>query len=337
MKIGKRLVSFEFWPFWVLYIPAYFYWMYLAIKARKLTYFTSLNPMMNNSGAYDSSKSSYLKNFPTNWIPKTKYVKLDGNKINWQSTLKKDGIEFPIVVKPDNAERGKGVSILYTIKEIEDYISNSEYSEILIQEFCDLENEAGILFYKLPDGSKFEITSITEKKFCEIIGDGKFTVGQLIKNKVRVSHRISELKFKFSSQWNDILPQGESLIVEPIGSHNLGTEFIDARKRISPSLCSTLRNWSEQIPGFYYGRFDIKFKSWEALEKGEDFKIIEVNGVNSEPTHIYDISYSLKKAYKDIFHHMRIIYEISRMNTILGNDTVPATKFIKGIIRVATL
>ena len=91
------------------------------------------------------------------------------------------------------------------------------------------------------------------------------------------------------------------------------------------------------MPGFFYGRFDIKFKSWESLQTGEDFKITEVNGVNSEPTHIYEPSYSLLKAYRDIFHHMEIIYEISEMNLALGYKTVPLTKFVSSAIRVATL
>ena len=107
--------------------------------------------------------------------------------------------------------------------------------------------------------------------------------------------------------------------------------------RISPELTILLKQWSDQLPGFYYGRFDIKFKSWEAIQKGEDFKIIEVNGVNSEPTHTYQPAYSILKAYRDIFHHMEIIYEISEMNSALGYKTAPLKKFVSGIIRVATL
>ena len=75
--------------------------------------------------------------------------------------------------------------------------------------------------------------------------------------------------------------RGECRLIEPIGSHNLGTEFRDA--------------------------------------------------------HIYEPSYSLLKAYRDILHHMEIIYEISEMNLALGYKTVPLKKFASGIIRVATL
>ena len=81
----------------------------------------------------------------------------------------------------------------------------------------------------------------------------------------------------------------------------------------------------------------LSLKAGKPYKKVEDFKIIEVNGVNSEPAHIYEPSYSLLKAYRDIFHHMEIIYEISEMNLALGYKTVPLKKFASGIIRVATL
>lgn len=84
-------------------------------------------------------------------------------------------------------------------------------------------------------------------------------------------------------------------------------------------------------------RFDIKFNSWDALEKGEEFKIIEVNGVNSEHTHIHQSFYILWKANRNIFYHMDLIYEISKINKSHGYETVPMKKFVNGIIRNVTL
>jgi len=337
MILNKRWSNFEFWPFWIFYIPAYFYRMYLAIRARKFTYFTTLNPIMNNSGAFEVSKWSYLSKFPKKWIPTSFKTTADTSTAALNFLINQHGLEFPLVAKPDNAERGKDVAVIYSIEDLTTYCNNSRFKDILIQQFCKLEKEAGILLYKLPDESRFEITSITEKKFCEVLGDGQKTFGELIENNPRIKHRIDVLQRRFASSWNQVLPEGESRLIEPIGSHNLGTEFRDARIRISPELTTLLKQWSDQLPGFYYGWFDIKFKSREALQKGEDFKIIEVNGVNSEPTHIYEPSYSLLKAYRDIFHHMEIIYEISEMNLAIGYKTVPLKKFASGIIRVATL
>jgi len=41
---------------------------------------------------------------------------------------------------------------------------------------------------------------------------------------------------------------------------------------------------------------------------------MEVNGVASEPAHIYDPKTPIWKAYKDIFWHMKIIQVISFQN-----------------------
>ena len=74
-----------------------------------------------------------------------------------------------------------------------------------------------------------------------------------------------------------------------------------------------------------------------AMAKGEEFKIIEVNGVNSEPTHIHQSFHVLWKANRDIFYHMDLIYEISKINKSHGYETVQVKKFVNGIIRNVTL
>ena len=38
--------------------------------------------------------------------------------------------------------------------------------------------------------------------------------------------------------------------------------------------------------GFFFGRFDLRVGSVEALARGDGFKVIELNGVTSEATHI---------------------------------------------------
>ena len=55
--------------------------------------------------------------------------------------------------------------------------------------------------------------------------------------------------------------------------------------RRSPRASSRSRR---SIPDFHFGRIDLRFASIAALRKGEDFRIIEINGVGSEATHIWD-------------------------------------------------
>jgi hypothetical protein len=60
---------------------------------------------------------------------------------------------------------------------------------------------------------------------------------------------------------------------------------------------------------------DIKYTSFEDLKKGENLKIIEINGIISEPTHIYDASKGTYfGALKVIKNHWKLIYIIGVKN-----------------------
>ena len=96
-----------------------------------------------------------------------------------------------------------------------------------------------------------------------------------------------------------------------------------------------ISHWADQLPGFYYGRFDVKYKDWDSLLAGKDFSLMEINGVNAEPTHIYQPGYGLFKAYRDIFSHMKIIYEISEQNRTLGVQPKRLKPFLIELINTA--
>jgi hypothetical protein len=72
------------------------------------------------------------------------------------------------------------------------------------------------------------------------------------------------------------------------------------------------------LPEYYYGRFDLKVPSLQDLCQGKNLKIMEVNGVNSEPAHIYEPETKLSTAMKTLLNHWKIIYEISKMNRKRG-------------------
>ena len=88
---------------------------------------------------------------------------------------------------------------------------------------------------------------------------------------------------------------------------------------------------SRGIDGFYFGRYDVKAESLQDLEAGK-IKIIELNGMGSLPTHIYDPENDMRNAYKELFRHRKIAYDISKKNKALG---IPFTSFkeIRKIIK----
>ena len=110
--------------------------------------------------------------------------------------------------------------------------------------------------------------------------------------------------------WDRFLSEGEEYILSPYGNHARGAMFLDDSHLADEQLREVMDQVCRQIPGFYFGRLDIRFKSWEDLKAGRHFSIIEVNGAGSEPTHIYDPSHSLFFAWKEIIRHWVLLYKI---------------------------
>jgi hypothetical protein len=54
------------------------------------------------------------------------------------------------------------------------------------------------------------------------------------------------------------------------------------------------------------------------FKAGRNFKIVELNGVTSEATHIYDPRNSLIDAYRVLFEQWRIAFEIGAKNRERG-------------------
>ena len=335
MSQFQRFYRFEFWPFWLFYIPAYFNWAILALKARYTTYFTATNPIMNNSGAVNTSKFSYLRKLPKTWYPPTLSIERSISFTALTAQLDKEKHSFPLVLKPDNGERGKGIYLVNNAQELKEALTASKHNKLLLQTYCDYPNEVALLYTRFPHQKKGRISSITTKGFCCLVGDGIRTWEALLKAEIRVAHRWETIKARVDLEWNETSVLGEKRLIEPIGSHNLGTQFNDGKQLNTKALCDLLDHWANQLPGFYYGRFDVKYLNWDSLLNGENFQLMEINGVNAEPTHIYDANYSIIQAYKDIFSHMKIIYEISEQNRRLGISPKRLKPFLTELIQTA--
>lgn len=325
----KRLQHYEFWPFWFFYIPAYFYYFILALKSKHWVYFSVLNQCMNFGGALLSSKYNYLKYIPQQWKPKTIKIQTNHSFNLIKQKLSEEQIHFPLIIKPDMGERGKNVEKINNEQQLKKYIENSNRTTAyLLQEFINYPIELGILFYWDIHHNP-QISSIGKKQFCVVVGNGKDTMQQLICENHRIIHRKSILKKQFKDQWEEIIPKGKSILLEPIGSHNRGTAFLDARNHFSKEMLNWIVSCTKNLEGFDYGRIDLKIKNWDAFQTQKGIKILEINGVNSEPIHIYDPTYSIWSAYKDIFKHMHIIYSLSKERLKDHHKTQTLYEFIK--------
>lgn len=312
----KLIPHFEYWSAKIFYAPVLPYGLYLMFRARSLTYYTAANPAIPLGGIMGESKIEILDKVAAEYLPKTLFFDKKATFEQALEKIKEGNFSFPIIVKPDVGERGNQVEKVHNETELKVHLENMAQSQtdFLVQEFIDYPLELGVLYYRYPDGSKSGITSVTRKEFLSLKGNGKNTVLELMQANERASRQIGRLGTKLGETQNRILAEGETMLLEPIGNHCRGTKFLNENNRITQELIAVFDRITAPIEGFYYGRFDLKAQSWEQLYKGEGIRILEINGVSSEPAHIYDPRNSLSYAYASIRENMRIIYEISRQN-----------------------
>ncbi|AFM04977.1 Tubulin-tyrosine ligase family [Bernardetia litoralis DSM 6794] len=329
-----KMTNFEYWSFWFFYLPTVPYGLYLALRSGSLAYFTSVNPAVPLSGLQGQPKQDILKLLDEKYLPKSLYFKHNSDFEFVKFQIEKKQIKFPFIIKPEVGERGKGVEKMDSFKELQDYLNEytkENKSDFIIQEFLKEPIELGVLYYRLPNNLKSKvsgeeekirlkkfrnsaITSIVQKEFLTVIGDGKKTLSELIGDSDRARFQKKRLQKEFAQEWNVTIPINKKIILEHIGNHCRGTKFVDANYLVTEKNIAAFDEIMKSLENYYYGRFDIKVSSMEDFKEGKGIKIMEVNGVASEPAHIYDPKTPILKAYRDILWHMKIIQVISFQN-----------------------
>ncbi len=237
-------------------------------------------------------------------------------------------LQFPLIGKPDIGMRGMGVKKLDTLQDLIDYAQHSKVN-FLIQEFVPYNNEVGIFYYRLPNEKKGKISGIVLKEFLTISGDGQSSIIELLKRNKRYILQLPALKKAYGNKLDAVLQKGEEKILVPYGNHARGAKFVNISHMIDEQLTTTIDSICSQVDGYYYGRMDVRFNSWEELKEGKNFSIIELNGAGSEPTHIYDPKHSIFYAWREIIRHLKILYTISKLNR--QYTRIPYMNFSSGV------
>lgn len=329
-RIPKWL-KWEFWPFWFFYIPVYFLIVIHAIRARTLAYFTLANPGMKMGGFSSYSKYDILKQLDPKYLPKTMLFEEVYSKEQVLQKMRQENISFPVILKPDEGERGWKVEKIANEDDLSFYLKDAP-DHLLLQEYIDLPEEYGVMYYRLPNDTKGNISSVMKRDFLTVTGDGESTLMELFSQSERCLYHIDRLQLKFKPELNTVIPLHEKKVLEEIGNHNRGTTFLDAHELINDQLVKAFDASSSNLHEWYFGRYDVRTASYEEMLSG-NFKVIEVNGANSEPTHIYDPDMSLFKAYGDLFQHWNTIFRISMQNRKRGFKAAPFMEMYRSIQR----
>ncbi|MCF2506333.1 NRDE family protein [Dyadobacter sp. CY107] len=320
-----RLRHWEYWPFACLYLPLVPLWLWLSLRARSLLFFSAANPGIAYSGFIQERKSDIYPLLPEGLYPKGVLCKTGMSAGEINSVLRESSLDFPLIAKPDIGERGIQVELLRKPADLAAYRSRSKV-DFLLQEYIDYSHEIGIFYYRIPGNKNGQLSGIVGKEFLSVTGDGQTSLLSLLMQNDRAVLQLHALAAVFGDQFDNIPDSGEILTLVPYGNHSRGSRFIDLHSRITPGLTDMIDKVCTQVPGFYFGRLDIRFKNWEELEAGRHFSIIELNGTGSEPTHIYDPAHSLFFAWKEIYRHWKIVFKISMINAHNGKQPLMSLK-----------
>ena len=310
-----RLTEWEHWPTYTYYVPLLPFFFMRFLREGHPNHYLTANPGIPYSGNGTESKFNTLSLVQEKYRPKSLLISGE-DRNDLEKKLRENGLHFPLIAKPDRGFRG------YLVKKLDSPEALSKYlkqvtTDVLIQEFIPYTKELGIFYHRYPGQDHGQVTSVTIKEFLKVVGDGAKTIGELIHDDSR-AYLYADLFTRIHREQIDrVLKKGEELLLSVIGNHSKGTRFVNGNHLIDQDLNAFMDRICKPMEGFYYGRLDIKYQDHDLLLKGEHFKVIEVNGIISEPTHIYDASHenaSFLNALKTINSHWKIMSRIAHIN-----------------------
>lgn len=271
------------------------------------------------------TKTEIYKLLPNHLYPKTLLIHAGTSEEELINELKKNGFEYPFVVKPDRGEKG----LLFRRVETRDQLlhyHNKVFFPYLVQAFSNYPVEVSIFYTRMPDDEKGIISGFFRKEPLQVKGTGTDTLEALVSQSPKALKWKEELYIRHTENWQQILPKGKIYILSYAANHNQGATFSDLKHLITPAFTAKFDELSSQANDLYYGRYDIMCNSVNDLLNWKNFTILEFNGAGAEPNHIYDTGYSLAAAYKELLWHWKRLYDISWYNRKNGTTPWPYKK-----------
>ncbi len=323
---ARTMSLFEFWPGWLFYTPVVLHWMALGLRHGDFSLPSAANPHVATGGLCGESKSSILGcagPLARAWIAPWTLLHTgaeDGARA--RAAMARAGLCLPVVVKPDIGCNGTGVRLVTTEAELDAALASFPRGvELLIQELIPWEGEAGIFYMRDPGAERGRITSLTLKHAPEVVGDGRATLRDLVLSDPRFG-RVPHIYLpRLEGRLDEVPATGERVRLVFAGNHCKGSVFRDGRAEITPALAERVDAIMRDIPDFHFGRLDVRFDTPSALRAGEGFRVIELNGVGSEATHIWDPDTTLREAYSTQFFHYRQAFRIGARMRARGTPT----------------
>jgi hypothetical protein len=319
---------FEFWPSWLFYAPVIAQWIALGLRYGDFSLPTAANPRIVAGGLCGETKSSTLDLVAPadrDWLAPYAVTRTGAEQAPDLAAARQAtaavGLSYPLVAKPDIGCNGTGVRLIDDEAALARYLAEfPRGAPVLLQAYVPYPGEAGLFYIRRPGEARGRISSVTLKSSPVLVGDGRRTLRELIRDDARTGRLPPRLFLKRLAARLDTVPaSGEPVRLVFVGNHCKGSTFHNGQEHATEALTARLDAIAQAMPDFHFGRFDLRFRSLSELRQGRGFTIIEINGVGSEATHIWDPRTTLIDAYLSQFMHYRAAFEIGRRMRAAGH------------------
>jgi hypothetical protein len=320
---ARVLSPFEFWPGWLFYAPVVAQWIWFGLRYGDMSLPTAANPTFETGGLCGESKAAILdlvQPEAREWFaPYTTFI---AGQDDPAPLLAANPLGWPLVVKPDIGCNGTGVRLVPDMAALTVAVATFPPGvRLMLQSFVPQPGEAGIFYIRHPDEAVGRITSLTLKSSPVVVGDGRMTLRALIMAHPRAG-RVPHLYLpRLTARLDEVPAIGAVVPLVFTGNHCKGSIFHNGAEAITPALTQQVDAIARAIPGFHFGRIDVRYTSEAELRAGRGFVVIEVNGAGSEATHIWDPACTLRAAYAAQFAHYRAAWTIGHANRKRGTRT----------------
>jgi len=308
----ERLIHHEYWPTQAFYFPFYPRFLWMAFRSGGVRQVTCCNPDIENGGGWagESKVAIMEKLAPAGPVVLPTYLISVAATAQERASVLRDLMarhtaigDFPIVLKPNEAQRGHAFKLARSMEQAEQYLADM-IAAAVVQPYHAGPEECGIFWMRYskkqlangkgPDGRQIQqgrlgfVYSITRKEFPRVTGDGSRTLEQLVRQHPRYRRQATVFLQRFAGDLARVPARGEEVRLAISGNHCQGTLFRDGADLITPELEAEVDRIARVFPRLDYGRFDVRYTTEDELKQGRGMAIIELNGSSSEPTNMYD-------------------------------------------------
>lgn len=302
-------------PKWLNLVPMVVQWVGLSVVHRSITLPSCANPALTAGGLVGEGKMAYLALMGAcarAVTARTTSVEIagPGALAEVEAAMARQGLVYPLVVKPDLGWCGFGVRRIEGRDALARYVSAFPRGErLVLQEWLGAACEAGLFYLRQPGAASGELTGLLLRHVPCVVGDGVHSVAQLMAADPRARRLGRDGASEPCCDVRQVPARGAQVRIAAVCSTRVGGVYEDGTPLITPALRVAVEAIARDMGDFHAGRFDVKCDNLEALQAGH-FCIMEVNGAGSEAVHAWDPRFGLWQAYGIVFAKQRRLFAI---------------------------